>query len=163
VNKDDDAKKDRYRPGVGIMLLNGDGNVWVGRRLDMPAGLPAWQMPQGGIDAKETPLEAALRELYEETGTDKAEIIAKSRGWLQYDLPEPVRAAARHGRWHGQRQKWFLMRFLGEDADIDLGAHEAEFDAWKWVPPADLPGLIVDFKRPVYTALLDEFREHLKL
>ncbi|HTQ34190.1 MAG TPA: RNA pyrophosphohydrolase [Stellaceae bacterium] len=152
-----------YRPGVGIVLVNADGKVWVGRRIDMPAGLSAWQMPQGGIDANETPTQAALRELYEETGTDKAEIIAETRLWLHYDLPEPLRKTAWGGRYRGQRQKWLLMRFLGEDSDIDLGRHEPEFDSWKWVMPADLPGLIVEFKRPVYLALLDEFSSYLAL
>jgi putative (di)nucleoside polyphosphate hydrolase len=127
----------------------------------MPDGLSAWQMPQGGIDADETPTEAASRELYEETGTDKAEIIAETRDWLCYDLPAPLAATSWGGRYRGQRQKWFLMRFLGEDIDIDLTRHEAEFDVWKWVDPAELPGLIVDFKRPVYIALLDKFRELL--
>jgi putative (di)nucleoside polyphosphate hydrolase len=129
----------------------------------MPEGWPAWQMPQGGIDAGETPTQAALRELYEETGTDKAEIVAETRGWLHYDLPPPIAVTAWRGRFRGQRQKWFLMRFEGEDSDIDLTRHDAEFDLWKWVAPAELPGLIVAFKRPVYVALLDEFREQLGL
>jgi putative (di)nucleoside polyphosphate hydrolase len=129
----------------------------------MPAGMSAWQMPQGGIDADETPMQAALRELYEETGTDKAEIVAESRRWLHYDLPAVIATTAWRGRYRGQRQKWFLMRFEGEDIDIDLNRHEAEFDAWKWVLPAELPGLIVDFKRDLYIALLDEFREQLGL
>lgn len=150
-----------YRPGVGIVLVNRERNVFVGRRIDMPRGWPAWQMPQGGIDADETPMQAALRELYEETGTDKAEIVAETRDWLHYDLPAPIAGTAWGGRYRGQRQKWFLMRFDGEDGDIDLSRHDAEFDAWKWVAPAALPGLIVDFKRPVYTALLEEFREYL--
>ena len=120
-------------------------------------------MLQGGIDADETPMQAALRELYEETGTDKAEIIAETRQWLHYDLPEAIRATAWRGRYRGQRQKWFLMRFEGKDIDIDLSCHEAEFDSWKWVQPAELPALIVDFKRPIYVALLDEFRDHLGL
>ncbi len=159
MSKDNHA---RYRPCVGIMLLNGDREVWVGRRVDMPAGWLAWQMPQGGIDGDETPMQAALRELYEETGTDKAEIVAESRDWLCYDLPDEIRTGWRR-KYRGQRQKWFLMRFIGEDSDIDLGRHEAEFDAWKWVAPSELPGLIVDFKRPVYEALLKEFREQLGL
>jgi putative (di)nucleoside polyphosphate hydrolase len=117
-------------------------------------------MPQGGIDGDETPTQAALRELCEETGTDKAEIIAEGRDWLCYDLPDEIRTGWRR-KYRGQRQKWFLMRFMGEDTDIDLERHEAEFDAWKWVAPSELPGLIVDFKRPVYEALLEEFREHL--
>jgi putative (di)nucleoside polyphosphate hydrolase len=142
------------------MLLNAARKVWVGRRIDMPNGWSAWQMPQGGIDGDETPTQAALRELYEETGTDKAEIIAENRDWLCYDLPDEIRTGWRR-KYRGQRQKWFLMRFVGEDSDIDLKRHEAEFDAWKWVAPSELPGLIVDFKRPVYEALLKAFREHL--
>ena len=129
----------------------------------MPEGWPAWQMPQGGIDADETPLQAALRELYEETGTDKAEIIAETRDWLHYDLPAAIAGTVWGGRYRGQRQKWFLMRFVGQDIDIDLNHHQAEFDGWKWVMPAELPGLIVDFKRAVYVALLEEFREPLGL
>ena len=145
------------------MLLNREGRVFVGRRIDMPHGWSAWQMPQGGIDAGETPGQAALRELHEETGTDKAEILAESRQWLHYDLPASIATTAWGGRFRGQKQKWFLMRFGGEESDIDLGRHEAEFDAWRWVMPAELPGLIVDFKRPVYVALLNEFREYLGL
>jgi putative (di)nucleoside polyphosphate hydrolase len=129
----------------------------------MPVGMSAWQMPQGGIDAGETPMQAALRELYEETGTDKAEIIAESRQWLHYDLPAAIATTAWRGRYRGQRQKWFLMRFEGEDIDIDLNRHQVEFDAWKWVIPVELPELIVDFKRDLYVALLDEFREQLGL
>jgi len=143
------------------VLLNREGRVFVGRRIDMPHGWSAWQMPQGGIDAGETPGQAALRELHEETGTDKAEILAESRQWLHYDLPASIATTAWGGRFRGQKQKWFLMRFGGEESDIDLGRHEAEFDAWRWVLPAELPGLIVEFKRAVYVALLDEFREHL--
>jgi putative (di)nucleoside polyphosphate hydrolase len=151
-----------YRPCVGILLVNHEGKAWVGRRIDMPPGMSAWQMPQGGIDPGETPKQAALRELYEETGTDKAEIIAESRQWLHYDLPEAIRTGWRR-RWRGQKQKWFLMRFGGEDIDIDLTRHEAEFDAWKWVEPAELPGLVVEFKRAVYVTLLEEFAAHLGL
>jgi putative (di)nucleoside polyphosphate hydrolase len=127
----------------------------------MPESWPAWQMPQGGIDPGETPAQAAFRELHEETGTDKAEIVAESRQWLHYDLPPSIAASAWRGRYRGQQQKWFLMRFLGDEADININIHDAEFDAWKWVMPAELPGLIVDFKRAVYVALLEEFREHL--
>jgi putative (di)nucleoside polyphosphate hydrolase len=153
-----------YRPAVGIMLLNRDGQVFVGRRVDMPAGLAAWQMPQGGIDPGETPRQAAIRELQEEVGTGKAEILAKSRGWLHYELPEEVRTqfgGLWGGRYRGQRQKWFAMRFTGEDADIDPAANEhPEFDAWEWVAPARLPDLIVPFKRQLYLDVLAEFRAY---
>jgi putative (di)nucleoside polyphosphate hydrolase len=152
-----------YRPAVGIMLLNKAGNVFVGRRIDMPAGLAAWQMPQGGIDPGETPRQAAIRELREEVGTDKAEILAKSRAWLHYDLPaEIARGLSWGGRFRGQRQKWFAMRFTGTDADIDPGATEhPEFDAWEWVAPARLPEMIVPFKRRLYLDVLAEFRDLL--
>ena len=151
-----------YRAGVGIMLLNGDGNVFVGRRIGMPAGLAAWQMPQGGIDPGETPRQAALRELTEEIGTGKAEILAETRGWLHYELPDEVRSQFGGwwvGKYRGQRQKWFAMRFLGRDADIDPAATpHPEFDAWEWVAPTRLPELIVPFKRQLYLDVLDQFR-----
>jgi len=159
-----DSKRALYRPAVGIMLLNREGNVFVGRRIDMPAGLAAWQMPQGGIDPGESPRQAAIRELKEEVGTDKAEILAKSRRWLHYELPEEVWkrfGGLWGGRYHGQRQKWFAMRFTGEDADIDPAATEhPEFDAWEWVAPGRLPDLIVPFKRQLYLDVLAEFRVH---
>ena len=150
-----------YRPAVGIMLLNREGNVFVGRRIDMPAGLAAWQMPQGGIDPGETARQAAFRELKEEVGTDKAEILAETRGWLHYDLPSDIASRMWSGRWRGQRQKWFLMRFTGEDSDINPATEHPEFDAWEWVEPQRLPDLIVPFKRQLYCDLLAEFREHL--
>jgi putative (di)nucleoside polyphosphate hydrolase len=150
-----------YRPAVGIMLLNPVGFAFIGRRIDMPAGLAAWQMPQGGIDPGETPRQAALRELKEEVGTDKAEILAETRGWLHYDLPSDIAPRMWGGRWRGQRQKWFLMRFTGEDSDINPATEHPEFDAWEWVEPRRLPELIVPFKRPLYCDLLGEFREHL--
>jgi putative (di)nucleoside polyphosphate hydrolase len=150
-----------YRPAVGIMLLNPAGLAFVGRRIDMPAGLAAWQMPQGGIDPGETPSQAAFRELKEEVGTDKAEILAETEGWLHYDLPSDIASRMWSGRWRGQRQKWFLMRFTGEDADINPATEHPEFDAWEWVEPQRLPDLIVPFKRPLYRDVLAEFREHL--
>jgi putative (di)nucleoside polyphosphate hydrolase len=167
-----DSELAAYRPGVGIMLLNPGGRVFIGRRKDMPAGLAAWQMPQGGIDPGETPRQAALRELEEEVGTDNVEIIAETRGWLHYDLPPEVAQGIAHargypnglwgGRYRGQRQKWFAMRFLGQDADIDPAAGEhPEFDAWEWVAPARLPELIVPFKRPLYEAVLAELAPYL--
>jgi putative (di)nucleoside polyphosphate hydrolase len=148
-----------YRPAVGIMLLNGQREAFVAHRIDMP-GMPAWQMPQGGIDPGETPSEAALRELREEIGTDKAEILAESRAWLCYDLPPDIAGAIWGGRYRGQRQKWFVMRFTGSDADIDLATEHPEFDAWQWAPSEQLPELIVPFKRQLYIDVLTEFREY---
>ncbi len=127
----------------------------------MPAGLPAWQMPQGGIDPGEAPREAALRELSEEVGTDKAEIIAESRVLHRYDLPTEIAGQMWGGRFRGQKQIWFAMRFIGIDSDINIAAEHPEFDAWKWVAADKLPQLIVPFKRAIYVAILDEFREYL--
>ena len=128
----------------------------------MPPGLPAWQMPQGGIDPGESPRDAAMRELVEETGTDKAEILAESAVLHYYDLPVEIAGQMWGGRFRGQQQRWFAMRFTGHDGDIDIAGEHPEFDAWKWVVPDDLPGLIVPFKRAIYLAVLDEFRDYLK-
>jgi putative (di)nucleoside polyphosphate hydrolase len=155
-----DSELALYRPAVGIMLLNRDGNVFVGRRIDMPVGLAAWQMPQGGIDPGETPQQAAFRELHEEVGTANAEILGESRGWLHYDVPAEIAGGMWGGRYRGQRQKWFAMRFMGDDPEIDPAATEhPEFDAWEWVAPERLPELIVPFKRQLYLAVLAEFHQ----
>ena len=151
-----DGPRPGYRPCVGVMLINEMGLVFTAQRLDMAED--AWQMPQGGIDAGETPRQAALRELKEETGTDKARIIAESAQWLSYDLPAKLRRALWSGQYRGQTQKWFLARFTGEDADIDLNAHVPEFSSWQWTPLDDLSRLIVPFKREVYEKVVDEFR-----
>lgn len=143
-----------YRRGVGIMLLDARGRVFVGRRIDTP---DAWQMPQGGIDPGETPRQAAQRELKEEVGTDRAEIIAETKDWLRYELPPELRGGVWGGRYRGQEQKWFALRFLGSDSDINIATHEPEFDAWRWLPPADLLRGIVPFKRALYEAVLHEF------
>ena len=144
-----------YRAGVGIMLLNRQAQVLVGRRIDMPSD--AWQMPQGGIDGNETPEAAAWREMREETGTDKAALLAESRDWYFYDLPPDLADQIWHGRFRGQRQKWFAFRFLGEDSDIDITTHRPEFSDWKWAPMSELPSLIVPFKRRLYADLVSEF------
>jgi putative (di)nucleoside polyphosphate hydrolase len=145
-----------YRPCVGLMLLNDRGQVFVAQRVDVRGA--AWQMPQGGIDAGEAPRDAALRELKEEIGTDRAEILAESRIWHRYDLPRHLVPKVWGGRFRGQAQKWFALRFLGGDGDIDLEAHEPEFQAWCWADLEDLPGMIVPFKRDVYDQVIAEFR-----
>ncbi len=145
-----------YRPGVGIMLIDRRGLVFVGQRIDMAEA--NWQMPQGGIDPGESPRAAALRELAEETGTRKAEIVAETRGWLSYDLPEALARKMWGGNHRGQRQKWFACRFTGTDSDIRLDAHgHPEFSDWHWERPERLPALIVPFKRALYEAVVREF------
>lgn len=145
-----------YRPCVGVMLLNSAGLAWAGQRLNMQTD--AWQMPQGGIDRDEAPRAAAFRELAEETGIASAELIGESAHWHRYDLPEELLGRAWRGRYRGQTQKWFAMRFEGSDSEINLDAHEREFATWRWIDPEDLPALIVPFKRAVYQAVVDEFR-----
>lgn len=144
-----------YRPAVGIMLLNAHAQVFVGQRLD--STLEAWQMPQGGIDEGETPEQAAWRELGEEVGTNAATIIGVGKACLDYDLPADLQGKLWGGRYRGQRQTWFAMRFTGIDADINIATAEPEFRAWMWVEPARLPDLIVPFKRSLYQAVLSEF------
>jgi putative (di)nucleoside polyphosphate hydrolase len=146
---------DGYRRGVGIMLLNHDDKVFVGRRLETQG--EAWQMPQGGIDEDEEPRDAAFRELREEIGTDKAEIVAESKAWLRYDLPPQLRKRW-NDRWLGQQQKWFVMRFRGTDTDINIATEHPEFSAWKWTAVEHLPNLVVSFKRQIYLDLLQELR-----
>lgn len=153
-----------YRPCVGIMVLNRDGLVWIGRRADAP-GEPEgpgawWQMPQGGIDEHEDPRTAALRELVEETGMRSVEIILEMPGYQLYDLPPSLMGKAWGGRYRGQRQKWYAMRFTGPDSEIDIApqaGHKAEFDAWRWAPIGELMSLIVPFKRDVYAEVVKAF------
>ncbi|MBR0656856.1 RNA pyrophosphohydrolase [Plastoroseomonas arctica] len=150
-----------YRPNVGAVLFNAEGLILVARRADMPnaEGAPGgWQLPQGGMDEGEDPRTAVLRELAEEIGTDRAEIIAEHPDWFTYDLPPELIGKALKGKYRGQRQKWFALRFMGVDADIrlDLDPHP-EFDAWRWVPLAELPSLAVPFKRAIYEALARDF------
>jgi len=150
-----------YRPCAGVMLLDRDGRVFVGQRLD--STLEAWQMPQGGIDPGEDAQAAALRELSEETGVaaDKVDLIAQAPDELFYDLPPELAAKVWKGRWRGQRQRWFLYRFTGQDADIDIRTAHPEFRAWRWIDPADLPRLIVPFKRQLYQDVLAAFAAYL--
>jgi putative (di)nucleoside polyphosphate hydrolase len=150
-----EAETAGYRRGVGIMLLDRDNRVFVGRRVDITGD--HWQMPQGGIDAGETPRDAARRELKEEIGTDNARFLAESAGWLRYDVPRDVARRVWGKRYRGQMQKWFAMRFTGGDSEIDLETHHPEFNAWKWVAPAALPELIIPFKRQLYLDILAEF------
>jgi putative (di)nucleoside polyphosphate hydrolase len=149
----DDDKK--YRRGVGVMLLNKDGKVFVGRRIDNTD--EAWQMPQGGIDKHEEPLQAAWREMREEIGTDRARFIGESRDWLSYDLPIELVPQLWKGKFRGQRQKWFAFRFLGTDRDINIATEHPEFSSWRWADLQELPGLIVPFKRKLYDDLIAEF------
>ncbi|MDX2263515.1 MAG: RNA pyrophosphohydrolase [Hyphomicrobiales bacterium] len=157
-----------YRRCVGVMLLNADNHVWVGRRhenLIVEETIFRWQMPQGGIDPGEEPRAAAVRELFEETGARSAEIIAESGGWLTYDLPEPAIGVALKGKYRGQTMKWFAMRFTGDEAEFDISRindTSPEFDAWRWVAPNELAAMVVPFKRLVYEAVVAEFADILQ-
>ena len=158
----EDAAKLPYRPCVGIVLTNSQGLVFAGQRRDTPG---AWQMPQGGIDPGETPRSAALRELQEEIGVppDAVDVRAETRDWVTYDLPPHLLGKVWKGRYRGQKQRWFLMRFQGSDDQIDLDTDHPEFDAWAWVAPHDLLQQIVSFKRDVYQKVLAEFDDQLGL
>lgn len=148
-----------YRPCVGVTLINDKGEVFIGRRADMQPA--AWQMPQGGIDHGEDAVKAARRELAEETGVTACEIVDMTPDWLTYDFPpEAVRKGIK-SRYRGQKQKWILARFTGEDVDIDLSGHVIEFDAWRWARYEEVLRLIVDFKRPVYQAVFSRFARFL--
>jgi putative (di)nucleoside polyphosphate hydrolase len=153
----------QYRPCVGVMLVNAQGQAFVGKRIDNKEG-DWWQMPQGGVDKGENPDDAVLRELAEETGVRArhVEVVAKLPEELFYDLPPELHGKLWGGKYKGQRQSWYLVRFTGEDGDIDLEAHDPpEFCEWKWVEPGLLPELIVPFKREVYATVVDGFRERI--
>ena len=150
-----------YRIGVGIILLNKKKKVFVGKRIDIKS--EAWQMPQGGINKDEKLEDAAYRELYEETGIKKAKIILKSKKWFQYSIPLPLRKKLWKGRYLGQKQKWFLMKFGGnEKKDINLNINKAEFCNWKWVNLNELENLIVPFKKKMYKKIIKEFESKIK-
>jgi putative (di)nucleoside polyphosphate hydrolase len=154
-----------YRPCAGIMVLNRDGLVFIGRRSGGPEhvdDLHAWQMPQGGIDEDEDPYKAALRELYEETSITSVEKLGEIPGWLHYDIPPDIAGRAWKGKYRGQKQKWYALRFTGDDSEIDVehpgGGHEPEFIAWRWERIENVPALVVPFKRPLYDRIVAEFR-----
>lgn len=157
----DEIAKLPYRPCAGVMLVNNVGKVFVGQRIDNPG--PAWQMPQGGIDEGEDVTAAALRELTEETGVsaEQVDIVAQTRDWVTYDLPHDLVPKLWKGRFRGQKQIWFLMRFNGSDADIRIEGKHQEFSRWKWMAPDLLLDNIVPFKRSVYKDVLAEFSPHL--
>lgn len=158
----EDIEKLPYRPCVGVMLVNPVNRVFVGQRRDSET--PAWQMPQGGIDPGEEPREAALRELWEETGlpAELVSVEAETRGWLPYDLPYELVPHIWKGRYRGQEQKWFLLRFHGTDEDVNIQTAQPEFSEWRWLPHEELVAQIVPFKREVYARVLREFEERLK-
>lgn len=156
----DEIAKLPYRPCVGLMVVNADGKVFAAQRIDSPGNNPAWQMPQGGIDPGEDPKTAALRELEEETGLtpDKVSILAETDDWLPYDLPHDLVPKLWKGRFRGQEQKYFLLRFNGDDSDINIDTEIPEFSTWTWMAMDDLLGNIVPFKRDTYTKVIEAFR-----
>ncbi|OQP86821.1 RNA pyrophosphohydrolase [Rhizobium rhizosphaerae] len=172
MSKKDDAVRVRaedlpYRPCVGIMVLNREGLVWTGRRLtegnsEFDGSAERWQMPQGGIDEGEAPLEAAYRELYEETGMKTVSLLAEAPHWIHYDLPEHLIGIGLRGKYRGQTQRWFAFRFEGDESEIAIdpppGGHAQEFNAWAWRPMEEVPQLIVAFKRKVYDEVVAAFR-----
>ena len=149
-----------YRPCVGIMLINDNGHIFGGQRIDNRA--EAWQMPQGGIDAGEDVETACFREMREEIGTDKADILSIHPEWLNYDIPLPLADRLWGGSYRGQSQKWVALRYTGQDSDINIATEEPEFFSWQWMSPADLIQLAVPFKRPVYENIMTQFAQYVK-
>ena len=159
-----------YRPCAGMMVLNRNGLVFIGRRSSGPEHIDAthvWQMPQGGIDADEDPYRAALRELYEETNIRSVEKLGEIAGWLRYDIPRDIVGQAWGGKYRGQKQKWYALRFTGPEAEIDIvnpgGGHKPEFIEWRWEPMENLPDLVVPFKRDIYVRVAKDFSKFTNL
>lgn len=148
-----------FRPGVGMMIINKENKIFVGKRID--AKVNGWQMPQGGIDLGETPSTAALREMVEEIGCNKGYIIAESKRWYSYRLPPFLISRLWNGKYCGQRQKWFLIRFTGEDSDINIHTKHPEFDSWCWIDTKDLLDNIIPFKHKLYSKVIAEFKDLL--
>jgi putative (di)nucleoside polyphosphate hydrolase len=150
-----------YRPCVGVVLIDARGMVFAGQRIDSPS--PAWQMPQGGIDEGEKPREAAYRELWEETGVtrDLVEFVGKTHGWVTYDLPPELLGKVWGGKYRGQKQKWFLFRFKGQDSDVKIATDHPEFSTWRWILADEMVESIVPFKRAVYDQVIRSFRAYL--
>ena len=159
-----------YRPCVGLLVLNPAGRVFIGRRLDGPEHIDDahdWQMPQGGVDPDEDTWRAALRELYEETNIRSVEHLGEIEDWLSYDIPRATAGQAWKGKYRGQRQKWYALRFTGDDSEIDVatpggGAHEPEFVEWRWEPMRNLAELVVPFKRATYERVVKEFARYAR-
>ena len=147
-----------YRPCVGICLVNDEGLIFAGKRIDNRA--EAWQMPQGGIDEGEDAITACFREMAEEIGTNKAELLAEYPDWLNYDIPEPLANKLWDGTYRGQSQKWMLLRYKGMDADINISTEIPEFEQWQWMNPDKLVELAVPFKKDVYRTLMTHFSLH---
>lgn len=148
-----------YRPGVGIMLVNQQNMVFVAKRIDMKSEY--WQMPQGGIDDGESPDDAVFRELHEETSVKNAEILAKSKIWFYYDLPDYLITKVWDGKYRGQKQQWYLMRFIGNDDEVNIKTSNPEFSEWRWADVKDLPNIIVPFKKKLYLEIIEEFKQYL--
>jgi putative (di)nucleoside polyphosphate hydrolase len=153
-----------YRPCAGLCVINRDGHVFIGRRIDGPEHIDAthvWQMPQGGIDKGEEPYPAALRELYEETNIKSVKPLGEIKGWVTYDIPPAIAGTSWSGKYRGQKQKWFALQFTGNDREIDIdhpaGGHKPEFNEWRWEPMENLPDLVVPFKRKSYQRVVKEF------
>lgn len=158
--KKDSQENLPYRPSVGMMIVNHEKKIFVAKRVDTK--VEAWQMPQGGIDVGETPSSAAMREMEEEIGSNKGYILAESKFWYSYDVPKFLIPKLWGGNFRGQKQKWFLIMFTGEDQDININTEIPEFCAWRWANLEELPRIIIPFKRKLYKAVLEEFKVILR-